>query len=151
MEENIHVHFDTRPPELSRGRRMQIPIIAWMVYWAIRAIGPTLRFEVLGWRNAQRVYDGGKRVIAIFWHRSIFSATWWWRNTGIVVMNTTNFDGQWTRRVIERLDSGPRKEVQRAAACARSPRWRGIWTKAPTLLSLLMARAARATLPSLVR
>lgn len=82
---------------------MQIPIIAWAVYGAIRAIGPTLRFEVLGWRNAQSVYDGGKQVIATFWHRSIFSATWWWRNTGIVVMNTTNFDGQWTRRVIERL------------------------------------------------
>ena len=125
MEENIHVHFDTRPPELSRGRRMQIPIIAWMVYWAIRAIGPTLRFEVLGWRNAQRVYDGGKRVIATFWHRSIFSATWWWRNTGIVVMNTTNFDGQWTRRVIERLGfrtaqgSSTRGGLRALAAMAR--------------------------------
>jgi lysophospholipid acyltransferase (LPLAT)-like uncharacterized protein len=102
-EQNIHVHFDVRPPELSRWRRMQIPMIAWAVYWLMRAIGPTIRFEVLGWSNMQGVYEGGKRVIATFWHRSIFSATWWWRNTGIVVMNTTNFDGQWTRRVIERL------------------------------------------------
>ncbi|MGH9703522.1 MAG: lysophospholipid acyltransferase family protein, partial [Candidatus Acidiferrales bacterium] len=102
-EENIHVHFDTRPPELSRGRRMQIPLIAWAVYWAIRLIGPTMRFEVLGWPNVQSNYGAGKRCILAFWHRSIFSATWWWRNSGIMVMNTTNFDGQWTRRVIERL------------------------------------------------
>ena len=62
-----------------------------------------MRFEVLGWPNVQSNYGGGKRCILAFWHRSIFSATWWWRKSGIMVMNTTNFDGQWTRRVIERL------------------------------------------------
>ena len=30
-------------------------------------------------------------------------ATWYFRNRNAVLMNTTNFDGQWTRRVIERL------------------------------------------------
>jgi lysophospholipid acyltransferase (LPLAT)-like uncharacterized protein len=32
--------------------------------------------------------------------------TWWARNRGIVVMNTTAFDGQWTRKVIEWLGFG---------------------------------------------
>ena len=32
-----------------------------------------------------------------------FSGTWYFRNRNAVLMNTTNFDGQWTRRVIERL------------------------------------------------
>ena len=41
-----------------------------------------------------------------FWHRCIISATWYWRQRNIVVMNTTNFDGQWTRRVIERFGYG---------------------------------------------
>jgi lysophospholipid acyltransferase (LPLAT)-like uncharacterized protein len=31
---------------------------------------------------------------------------WIWRKRGIVVLNTVNFDGQWTRRVIERLGFG---------------------------------------------
>jgi lysophospholipid acyltransferase (LPLAT)-like uncharacterized protein len=31
---------------------------------------------------------------------------WWGRNRGIVVMNTTAFDGQWTRKVIEWLGFG---------------------------------------------
>src|ERR1700686_2667675 len=38
-----------------------------------------------------------------FWHRCIFAGTWYFRNRNAVLMNTTNFDGQWTRRVIERL------------------------------------------------
>ncbi len=104
--EPVNIHYDTRLPKLSRWRRMQIPVIAWAVYFIIRVIGPTMRFEVLGWQHAQRAYDRGEHLIGTFWHRSIFSAIWWWRNRGTVVMNTTNFDGQWTRKVIERLGFG---------------------------------------------
>lgn len=103
---SVGLHYDTRLPQLSRWRRMQIPLIAWLVYAAIRTIGPTLRLEVLGWQHAERAYARGEHLIGAFWHRSIFSATWWWRNRGVVVMNTTNFDGQWTRKVIERLGFG---------------------------------------------
>ena len=85
---------------------MQIPIIAGLVYAAVRLIGPTLRFEVVGVHNALQIREGGERGIGAFWHRCIFPAIWIWRNRGIVVMNTVNFDGQWTRRVIERLGFG---------------------------------------------
>jgi lysophospholipid acyltransferase (LPLAT)-like uncharacterized protein len=93
-------------PQLSRWRQMQIPVIAWAAYSAIRLIGPTLRLEVLGIHNAAQIRDGGEPAIAAFWHRCIFSSVWVWRNRGIVVLNTVNFDGQWTRRVIERLGFG---------------------------------------------
>jgi len=99
-------HYDIVYPELSRSRRMQIPVIAAGVYAIARTLGPTLRYEVLGWQHAQRVYDAGQRGIYAFWHRCIFATMWWWRQRGIVVMNTTNFDGQWTRKVIERLGYG---------------------------------------------
>jgi lysophospholipid acyltransferase (LPLAT)-like uncharacterized protein len=105
-EESISIHYDTRLPRLSRWRRMQIPMIAGLVYGAIRTIGPTLRLEVLGWQHAECAYRRGEHLIGAFWHRCIFCATWWWRNRGVVVMNTTNFDGQWTRKVIERLGFG---------------------------------------------
>ncbi|MBI3669726.1 MAG: lysophospholipid acyltransferase family protein [Acidobacteria bacterium] len=100
------VHYDTRLPQLSRWQRWQIPIIASAGYWMLRTLGPTVRFEVLGWQHAERVYAAGQRCIWSFWHRSIFSVTWWARHRGVVVMNSTNFDGQWTRRVIERLGYG---------------------------------------------
>lgn len=98
-----NVHYDTRLPELPRWRRMQIPLIAAAVYSFSRLLGPTLRYEWLGWQHCQRVYDSGQRIIYAFWHRTIFAAMWNWRHKGVVVMNTTNFDGQWTRRVVERF------------------------------------------------
>jgi lysophospholipid acyltransferase (LPLAT)-like uncharacterized protein len=85
---------------------MQIPVIAAFVYTAVRLIGPTLRYEVIGAHNAVQIRDQGERGIGAFWHRCIFPAVWFWRNRGIVVMNTVHFDGQWTRRVIERLGFG---------------------------------------------
>ena len=105
-QEALAAHFDTRLPQLSRWRRAQIPLIAGVVYGIIRLLGPTLRMEVLGWQNAERVFAGGHRVIFTFWHRAILGIVWWARNRGIVVMNTTHFDGQWTRKVIEWLGFG---------------------------------------------
>lgn len=99
----VSLHYDLSYPPLSRWRRMQIPLIAWAVYWAQRLIGPTLRFEVLGMRAIEQAHAARQPVILAFWHRCIFAATWFWRERKIVVLNTTNFDGQWTRRVIERL------------------------------------------------
>jgi len=93
-------------PQLSRWRRMQIPIFAWAVYWFIRLLGPTLRVEVVGVHNAVQIRSGGEPGIGVFWHQCILSAAWIWRNRGVVVLNTVNFDGQWTRRVIERLGFG---------------------------------------------
>lgn len=99
-------HFDTRLPDLPWSRRAQIPFIAAAVYSVICLLGPTLRFEVLGWQNAERVYGSGQRCIWAFWHRVILPIVWWARHRGIVVMNTTAFDGQWTRKVIEWLGFG---------------------------------------------
>src|SRR6266852_3390058 len=102
----VNVHYDTRPPELPWSRRIQIPLIAAVVYSVIRVLGPTLRYEVLGWQHAEGVYVSGKRCIWAFWHRVIIPIVWWHRNHGTVVMNTTAFDGQWTRKVIEWLGFG---------------------------------------------
>jgi hypothetical protein len=104
--EPISAHYDTRRPNLPWSRRIQVPIIAAAVYSVIRILGPTLRYEVLGWQNAERVHASGKRCIWAFWHRIIIPIVWWHRNHGVVVMNTTAFDGQWTRKVIEWLGFG---------------------------------------------
>jgi lysophospholipid acyltransferase (LPLAT)-like uncharacterized protein len=102
----VNVHYDTRLPKLSRWRRMQIPVIGWAAYGLIRLIGPTLRYEYVGRQHLEQVHARGERAIFAFWHRTIFTAMWCWRGTGIAVMNTTNFDGQWTRKVVERLGFG---------------------------------------------
>jgi len=102
----VSLHYDTRLPQLPWSRRIQIPIIAALVYSVICALGPTLRFEVLGWHHARDVHASSRRCIWAFWHRVIIPISWWARDMGIVVMNTTAFDGQWTRKVIEWLGFG---------------------------------------------
>jgi lysophospholipid acyltransferase (LPLAT)-like uncharacterized protein len=102
----VNVHYDTRVRALPWSRRMQIPVIAALVYSVIRTLGPTLRYEVLGWHHAEGVYASGRQCIWSFWHRVIIPVAWWRRNCGVVVMNTTAFDGQWTRKVIEWLGFG---------------------------------------------
>ncbi|HWG59056.1 MAG TPA: lysophospholipid acyltransferase family protein [Candidatus Acidoferrales bacterium] len=98
--------FQAEMPRLSRWRRMQIPVIAAVAYWLVRLIGPTLRVEFVGVHNAVQIRRHGEQAIGAFWHRCIFPAIWIWRGRDIVVLNTVNFDGQWTRRVIERLGFG---------------------------------------------
>lgn len=98
--------YDTRLPQYSLWRRMQIPVIASAVIGVIHVLAPTLRFETIGWQHYTRSHNRGEPVIAAFWHRCIVPAACYWRDRGVVVMNTTNFDGQWTRRVIEHFGFG---------------------------------------------
>jgi lysophospholipid acyltransferase (LPLAT)-like uncharacterized protein len=104
--EPVSAHYDTRLPKLPWQRRLQIPIIAAIVYTVIRALGPTLRFEVLGKNTIEELWAAKQPCIWAFWHRVIIPIAWYGRNRGIVVMNTTAFDGQWTRKVIEWLGFG---------------------------------------------
>ena len=106
QQESVNTHYDVRLPQLKWSRRIQIPVIAALVYSVIRILGPTLRYEVLGWHHAEKVYEEKKQCIWAFWHRVIIPIVWWYRNHGVVVMNTTAFDGQWTRKVIEWLGFG---------------------------------------------
>jgi lysophospholipid acyltransferase (LPLAT)-like uncharacterized protein len=105
-QEPVSAHYDTRLPKLPWHRRIQIPIIAAVVYSVIRILGPTLRFEVLGRANAEKAWAVKQACIWAFWHRCIIPIAWYGRNRGIVIMNTTAFDGQWTRKVIEWLGFG---------------------------------------------
>jgi lysophospholipid acyltransferase (LPLAT)-like uncharacterized protein len=103
---SVSAHYDTRLPKLPWHRRIQIPIIAAIVYTVIRTLGPTLRFEVLGRNVVEELWAAKQPCIWAFWHRVIIPIAWYGRNRGVVVMNTTAFDGQWTRKVIEWLGFG---------------------------------------------
>src|SRR5690348_17658593 len=119
-------------PQLSRWRRMQIPVIAAAAYWLVRLIGPTLRTEIVGVHNAVQIRDQGEPALGAFWHRCIFSAIWIWRNRGIVVTNTGKFDGQSPRRPIERLVHWPWKFT---VLSTTMPRFRQIQDRKSTRLN----------------
>jgi lysophospholipid acyltransferase (LPLAT)-like uncharacterized protein len=98
--------YDARPRALPFSKRMQAALIVNAAVTAMRLIGPTLRYEVLGWQQIERVHASGRRCVYSFWHRSIFLASWWWRHRGVVAMTSPNFDGQLLGRTLERIGFG---------------------------------------------
>ncbi|HYL97424.1 MAG TPA: lysophospholipid acyltransferase family protein, partial [Blastocatellia bacterium] len=52
------------------------------------------------------IYASGNRAIFTFWHTCIFSATWFWRRRGIVVMSSLSRDGEFVGRFIKRFGYG---------------------------------------------
>ena len=45
----------------------------------------------------------GRQPILALWHGRILPATLYWRDRGIVVMTSQNFDGEWIARIIARF------------------------------------------------
>jgi lysophospholipid acyltransferase (LPLAT)-like uncharacterized protein len=98
-----------RPSGLSTRRfslrqRISLWFISWAGYLAIALIGPTLRYSI-SWEEAPSPPDATyeKPVIYAFWHRAVFAAAWLWRKTGIGVMVSRSFDGEYIARTIEKL------------------------------------------------
>lgn len=105
-------HFDLK-------KRVQISLISLIGRLIIRTIGRTLRFRVSDWKNFQDLHDSGQPVILSFWHNQIPAATYFWRNRGIVVITSRNFDGEYIARIIERFGYGAsRGSSSRGAAGA---------------------------------
>lgn len=89
----------------SRVKRAEVATIAALGVPAIAALGATLSWRVDGLQHLQ--FDGnGKRPIMAFWHGRVLTATYFFRNRGIVVMISENFDGEWIARIIENFGYG---------------------------------------------
>jgi len=90
------------PRPLTRWQEFQIRIATVLGYCAVLLISRSLRWTVQGWESFEAALGTGKPPIFTFWHREIFSATWFWRARGIVVMTSQNFDGEYIARIIQK-------------------------------------------------
>lgn len=86
--------------------RFKFWLVSSIGYWAMRAIGCTLRWEVDGWENVS-AGEPTRGAILAFWHGRIFLATYYFRGRGIVVMTSRNTDGEYIARVIRRFGYVP--------------------------------------------
>lgn len=75
-------------------------------YSAMRAIYSTVRWEVRGREHLDTILASGHRPIFTSWHACLVSATWFFRNRGIVVMSSVSRDAEYTGRVIKRFGYG---------------------------------------------
>jgi lysophospholipid acyltransferase (LPLAT)-like uncharacterized protein len=89
----------------SAVKRAEIATIAAVGVPVIAALGASLTWRVEGLDHLQ--FDGnGRRPIMAFWHGRVLTATYFFRNRGIVVMISENFDGEWIARIIESFGFG---------------------------------------------
>ncbi len=90
----------------SRSKRLQARVISAAGYPIIAALGSTFRWRAEGAEHYQRIVDGGRQPIMAFWHGRILPATVYFKNRGIVVITSENFDGEWIAGIIRRFGYG---------------------------------------------
>lgn len=92
--------------EYSAKEQIGIRALDIFFYLLIWLIGKTMRWQVNGAHHLDEIYNSGHRAIFTFWHSCIFSATWFWRRRGIVVMSSWSRDGEFVGRFIKRFGYG---------------------------------------------
>ena len=88
---------------LSPLKRFEAAAIAAIGYRVCAALGATLKWRVEGLQHYDEIVLGGRQPIMAFWHGRILPATIYFRNRGIVVITSENFDGEWIAGIIERF------------------------------------------------
>jgi lysophospholipid acyltransferase (LPLAT)-like uncharacterized protein len=90
----------------SRLTRVEAAAIAAVGYPLINLLGHTLRWRVDGLEHLDAILASGRQPVMAFWHGRILPATFYFRRSGIVVITSENFDGEWIARIIERFGYG---------------------------------------------
>ena len=91
---------------LTPGQVRKAALIAAAATPLIRGLGATYRWQVEGFEHYESVIASGRPPIFAFWHGRILPATLFWKNRGIVVITSQNFDGEWIAGIIRRFGYG---------------------------------------------
>src|SRR5687767_2190932 len=98
---------DRTPPwRESRWKRAQAAAISTVGWPAMEALGGTYTWRVLGQRYLDAATAAGLAPIHAFWHGRVLAATLFFRDRGIVVITSENFDGEWIARIIGKFGYG---------------------------------------------
>ena len=88
---------------LTRRKRFEAAAIAAVGTPLIEALGGTYNWRDRGADVLARLAREGRQPIFAFWHGRILAATLFFRDRGIVVITSENFDGEWIARIIRRF------------------------------------------------
>jgi lysophospholipid acyltransferase (LPLAT)-like uncharacterized protein len=87
-------------------KRLEAAAISMLGYRICAGLGSTLKWRVEGLQHYDEVVLGGRQPIMAFWHGRILPATIFFKDRGIVVITSENFDGEWIAGIIERFGYG---------------------------------------------
>jgi lysophospholipid acyltransferase (LPLAT)-like uncharacterized protein len=93
----------TAPWRESRAKRAQVAAIATAGWPLIEALAGTYNYAVRGREHLAAFASDAPAPILAFWHGRVLAGLPFFRDRGIVVMTSENFDGEWIARVIERF------------------------------------------------
>lgn len=91
---------------LTTPQRIQAAAIAAIASPLVAVLGRTWRWTVEGAEHYDAVLASGRPPILVFWHGRILPSLYYWRDRGIVVITSHNFDGEWIARIITRFGFG---------------------------------------------
>lgn len=89
--------------EFTLRQRLALWLISWAGYLAIRLICATVRYSISSEEGDARQIAVRGPLVAPFWHRCVFSATYFFRDRGIAVVTSRSFDGEYIARIIEKF------------------------------------------------
>ena len=87
-------------------KRAQVALIAGAGAPLLRLLARTWRVETVGAEHLAAPGLGVAGTIFALWHGRILPCMWYWRDRGIVVVTSENFDGEWIARIIGRFGFG---------------------------------------------
>ena len=90
----------------SRAKRAQVAIIPAIATPIIKLLGATYSWRIEGAEHYDHIVHAGRQPIIAFWHGRILPGMLFFRDRGIVVITSANFDGEWIARIIERFGYG---------------------------------------------
>lgn len=98
---------ESRPAwERSWRKRAELAAIAGLGTPLLAALGQTVRWSSVGQEHLDSLTRAHERYIVAVWHGRILHGMWYFRDRGIVVVTSENFDGEWIARIIERFGFG---------------------------------------------
>jgi hypothetical protein len=128
---------DTPSWHRSRLKRLQAAAIAAVGAPLVGLLGLTLRLHMEGREHFDAVTASGGPYIVGFWHGRILPMMLFFRDRGIIVITSGNFDGEWIARIIARFGYGTaRGSSSRNARAATRQMVRDIRAARPTAFTL---------------
>jgi lysophospholipid acyltransferase (LPLAT)-like uncharacterized protein len=91
---------------LSRTERIKTSLIASVTAPLLGALCRTYRFRVEGAEHYDAVVRSGRQPILALWHGRILPGLHYFRNRGVVVITSQNFDGEWIAKILHRFGFG---------------------------------------------
>lgn len=90
----------------SRWKRAQVVAISTLGWPIVEALAGTYTYQVTG-REHLSVFDAhAPAPILAFWHGRVLAGLPYFRDRGIVVITSENFDGEWIARIIGKFGYG---------------------------------------------